>query len=194
MLKRIFRILKGITLLVVICVFSINLHVNATAEDYLFYINDNIPKATYGLVLGTSKFVMGGGKNVYYQERIEVAATLFNTNKIDTIIVSGDNREADYNEPKRMKASLMELGIPVSFILEDKKGINTLQSIKNFKVAHPNKNLIIITQKAHNQRAVYYAHKNNINVIGINTSKTHFLGDTKMFMREYLAKVKAFLV
>lgn len=193
-LKKAIRLVKKAIILSCICVFVINLYINHTANNNLYELKGNIPKNTYGLVLGTSKYVMGGGKNVYYNERIETAAGLYKSNKIDTIIVSGDNRESNYDEPARMKASLVKLGVPENRIIEDERGINTLQSIRNFKATHPDKSVTIITQESHNQRAVYYAHKNHINAIGVNTSKTYFMDDTKMYLRELMAKVKAFMV
>lgn len=173
---------------------AINLYVDARVTGYLYPVDQKIPKSTYGLVLGTSKFVKGGGKNIYYEERIKTAADLYNMGKLDTIIVSGDNREENYNEPERMKRSLIELGIPRSIIIEDGDGLNTQKSVLNFKSNHGNQKVTIISQKFHNQRAVYYGRKNDLKAIGANASESGFLDDTKMFFRENLAKVKAVFI
>lgn len=192
MAKKLLTLLKKTLVLTFIGVTAINLYINAKVTGYLYPIDQNIPKSTYGLVLGTSKFVKGGGRNIYYEERIRAAADLFKMDKVDTIIVSGDNLEVYYNEPERMRASLTELGIPVSIIIKDGNGLDTQRSILNFNEKYPGHKVAIISQKFHNQRAVYYARKNGLRAIGANASESGFFDDTKMFLREYLAKVKAF--
>jgi SanA protein len=189
--EKLLTILKKALVLLVVGATVTNLYVNAKVTGYLYPADENIPKSTYGLVLGTSKFVKGGGKNIYYEERIKTAAELYTMGKVDTIIASGDNREENYNEPGRMKRSLIELGIPSSIIIEDKDGLDTQRSILNFKSKYENQKVTIISQKFHNQRAVYYAQKNNLWAIGANASESNFFDDTKMYIREYLAKVKA---
>lgn len=188
MFKKLFRLV----FLVILVIAAINIYIDFKARDFLFDHTNAIPDNTYALVLGTSKYVVGGGKNSYFESRMKAAEQLLSAKKVDTIIVSGDNREENYNEPKRMKQALIELGVPEGLILEDKSGTKTDFSIRNFKTKYPQQGVTIVTQKFHNQRAVYTARKNDINAVGFNADDIGFLRDKKTHMREWFAKVKAF--
>lgn len=192
-LKRIIKKLFLLALIGIVFIVSINTYINNYASDFLFNDIDALPKTSYGLVLGTSKYMIGGGKNPYFEARIESAAQLYKAKKIGTILVSGDNREANYNEPDRMKQALIELGVPENDIIEEKNGYNTINSIRNFKNLYPDEKVTIITQKFHNERAVFFALKLDIEAVGFNAPDINFLRDPKTHIREWFAKIKALL-
>ncbi|WP_185872193.1 SanA/YdcF family protein [Blattabacterium cuenoti] len=153
--------------------------------DYVNYI----PYNTFGVVLGTSKYLHGGGVNAYFKYRIDAAYYLFYHKKIRYIIVSGDNREKNYNEPKMMKKELIKKGIPSCFIYEDCYGINTLQSIlRVYKIFHQ-KRFTIISQKFHNERAIFIGNCLGLDVIGFNAKNLYF--DSRIQLREIFARIKA---
>ena len=72
-----------------------------------------------GLLLGTSPRVKGGKTNPYFKNRIDAAAELFESGKIKYILISGDNRRHNYNEPQAMKDSLVNRGIPKESLVLD---------------------------------------------------------------------------
>lgn len=192
-IKKGIKKLLALFLIGVAIVVSINVYINMYASDFLFDEVETIPESPYGLVLGTSEYLIGGGKNKYFEARIESAAQLYKSNKIDTIVVSGDNREANYNEPERMKNALIELGVPESNIVEEKEGYSTINSIRNFKNLYPGEKVTIITQKFHNERAVYFALKLDMEVVAYNATDIGFSRDPKTHIREWFAKIKALL-
>ncbi|WP_238784944.1 SanA/YdcF family protein [Blattabacterium cuenoti] len=148
-----------------------------------------IPYSTYGVVLGTSKYLQGGGLNVYFKYRIDAASCLFHHKKIRYIIVSGDNREKNYNEPKMMKKELIKKGIPSNFIYEDLYGVNTLSSVlRVYKIFHQKK-FTIISQKFHNERAIFIGNCLGLEVVGFNAKNISH--DSKTQLREIFARIKA---
>ncbi|WP_341654835.1 ElyC/SanA/YdcF family protein [Blattabacterium cuenoti] len=148
-----------------------------------------IPYNTFGVVLGTSKYLHGGGINAYFKYRIDAAYFLFRNKKIRYIIVSGDNREKNYNEPKMMKKELIKKGIPSHFIYEDFYGISTLYSILRVHKVFHQKKFTIISQKFHNERAIFIGNCLGLDVIGFNAKSLSF--DRKIQLREVLARIKA---
>ncbi|WP_185876802.1 SanA/YdcF family protein [Blattabacterium cuenoti] len=154
------------------------------------YINC-IPYNTFGVVLGTSKYLHGGGINAYFKYRIDAAYYLFSHKKIRYIIVSGDNREKNYNEPKTMKKELIKKGVPSHFIYEDTNGINTLQSIIRVYKIFNQKKFTIISQKFHNERAIFIGDFLGLDVVGFNARNLDF--DSKIQFREIFARIKVFL-
>ena len=89
-------------LLLAASVWAIDYWVTHSTRAQQYTDADTIPKNKVGLLLGTSKYLNGGGINPYYQYRIDAAVMLFNAGKIDFILVSGDNSAVNYNEPERM--------------------------------------------------------------------------------------------
>ncbi|WP_238785682.1 SanA/YdcF family protein [Blattabacterium cuenoti] len=149
-----------------------------------------VPYNTFGVVLGTSKYLHGGGVNAYFQYRIDAACSLFYHKKIRYIIVSGDNREKNYNEPKMMKKELIRKGIPSHFIYEDFYGINTLQSVLRVYKIFNQKRFTIISQKFHNERAIFIGNCLGLDIIGFNAKNLSF--DSKIQLREVFARIKVF--
>ncbi|WP_238785395.1 SanA/YdcF family protein [Blattabacterium cuenoti] len=152
---------------------------------------DNIPYNTYGVVLGTSKYLHGGGINVYFKYRIDAASFLFFNGKIRYIIVSGDNRDITYNEPKMMKKELIKKGVPSRFIYEDLYGIDTLHSISRVYKLYNQMKFTIISQKFHNERAIFIGNCLGLDVIGFNAKSIPF--HLKIQIREILARIKVFI-
>ncbi|WP_185850964.1 SanA/YdcF family protein [Blattabacterium cuenoti] len=167
------------------CYFSVSLWSIKKNYDNV----QNIPYNTFGVVLGTSKYLYGGGINAYFKYRIDAAYFLFHRKKISYIIVSGDNREKNYNEPRMMKKELINKGIPSSFIYEDFSGICTLLSVLRVGKIFHQKKFTIISQKFHNERAVFIGNCLGLDVIGFNAKSLSF--DYKIQFREILARIKA---
>lgn len=163
------------------------------AEHKTFNEIDDIPHNRVGVVLGTSKYRVGKGTNLYFDYRIQAAVDLFFAGKIDFIIVSGDNRYVDYNEPQQMLEDLLDAGIPRDKIFLDYAGFRTLDSIiRAYKVFGQQK-FTVISQKFHNERAIYIAEKHGIDVIGFNAKDVTKSYGFKTNMREKLARVKVIL-
>ena len=103
------------------------------ARHYTYDQVDKVPYNRVAVVLGTSKYLSGGGPNHYFKYRIKAAAELYNNAKVDFIIVSGDNATVQYNEPRQMRRALIKAGIPASAIYMDFAGFRTLDSVVRAK-------------------------------------------------------------
>lgn len=152
-----------------------------------------IPKNRVGLVLGTSNRITDGSSNPYYTYRIEATITLFNAGKIDYILVSGDNGSIYYNEPNTIKKDLVDAGIPENLIFLDYAGFRTLDSMVRAKFIFGLDEVTVISQKFHNERAIYIAQKKGLNAIGFNAQDLSTSQGFKIQLREYLARVKVFI-
>jgi len=180
-------------LLLLLIIFFSNYLVNKNSEKYLYNDVHNIPKNKVGLVLGTIKTLEDGHLNLYFKYRIDVAEEIFKAKKIDYLIVSGDNSREGYNEPKDMKNSLIERGVPKDKIFEDFAGFRTLDSIVRAKEIFNQESFIIISQEFHNQRAIFIAQKKGLNCTAFNAKDVNSLSSLKVKIREYLARVKVIL-
>ncbi len=101
-------------------ILACSLVVTISTQTYIYDKVDEVPANKVGLLLGTSKYTLKGQINPFYQNRIEAAVSLFESGKIEYIIVSGDNRHRTYNEPREMRnATSWRRDIPADRIVAD---------------------------------------------------------------------------
>ena len=154
---------------------------------------EQIPEKKLALVLGTSKYLANGSENLFYTYRIEAVTQLYKAGKIKFILISGDNGTHRYNEPKMFKADLIARGIPEEVIFLDYAGFRTLDSIVRCKKVFGEDDFVIVSQKFHNERAIYLAHSHQIKAIGLNAKDIQGRYGIRTHIREYAARVKMFL-
>jgi SanA protein len=182
------------TVITVTGLIVINISIARQALPYLYNDIQKVPPKKAALVLGTSKYMIGGGKNYFYSYRIRAAAELFRTGKVKAIVVSGDNSTKYYNETSKMKKDLIKAGVPSRYITLDPLGVRTLDSVVRAEAIFDLKDYIIVSQKFHLERALFLAKAKGQKVIGFIAKDIP--GTTaayRMKAREYLARVKAFL-
>lgn len=155
-------------------------------------INAITPKKI-GLLLGTTKNLDNGQKNLYFYYRIDAAEALYKAGKIKYIIASGDHSKSYYNEPEDMKEELISRGIPAEHIFLDYAGFRTLDSVIRANAIFGQKDFIVISQKFHNERAVYLAQKNGLTAFGFNAKDVNKQAGLKTNIRECFARIKVFL-
>lgn len=146
-----------------------------------------------GLLLGTSKYVSSGGRNLFFKYRIDAAAQLYKTGKIQHVLVSGDNGHVSYNEPEQMRQELIKAGIPNNKITLDYAGFRTFDSVVRSKEVFCQDDIIIISQRFHLHRSLFIANRHKINATGFAAKDVPKSYAIKTTVREYLARVKALL-
>lgn len=191
-LKNTLKIVLVLLALGFIFIVWANHTIEYNTEDYVTENISKLPSEKVGLVLGTSKTMKNGGKNPYFYYRMDAAEELYKSGKITYIIVSGDNSTKDYNEPEDMQTVLVERGIPKSKIFLDFAGLRTLDSVVRAKEIFGQKSYIIISQRFHNERAVFLAQKKDITAYGFNAKDVDKKAGLTTNLREYLARVKVF--
>lgn len=183
-----------ITIIVIVAVVWIaNSVINNNTSALVYDDTTQIPYNKVALLLGTSKNLNSGQPNQYFANRIKATVDLYNAHKIEIIVISGDNSKKDYNEPLDMKTELIKQGIPEDKIYLDYAGFRTFDSVIRMNKIFGQKSFTIISQKFHNQRAVYIALKNNINAIGFNAKDVDAYNGFKTQLREKFARVKVFI-
>lgn len=180
------------TLLITLVLYS-NYIVANTAKGKTFSSVAEMPANKVGMVLGTSKFLRNGTINLYFEYRIQATVALYKAQKIQYVLVSGDNGNKNYDEPTAFKNELIARGIPAKRIFLDYAGFRTLDSVVRAKAIFSQEKYTVISQKFHNDRAIYLATKKNIEVVGYNAQDVVAYGGLKTKVREVFARTKAFL-
>ena len=170
------------------CILCIHKHVANYSDPFSYSSIDSIPHNHCALVLGTSKYLSNGRRNLFYTNRINATVQLYFCSKIDYIIVSGDNRNRNYNEPITMYNDLVAAGIPGRKIILDYAGFRTLDSVVRCKEVFGQDKFTIVSQQFHNQRALYIARKKDIEAIAFNAESDKEPLDYKVNLREIAAR------
>ena len=182
------------TVLTIIAFFLLsNIWVVQSTKDQVFFDSTALPNHRVGLVLGTSHRLTSGLPNPFFQKRIDMAAALYKSGKIDNLILSGDNRSIYYNEPMEMQKALIKLGIPAAAITLDYAGLRTLDSIVRSKKIFGQHEIIIITQPFHSYRALFIGNYYDIDAVAMVADEPALESSLKVRVREYFARSKAVL-
>ena len=182
-------ILVILAIIVALC----NISVDRNAEGRTFSNINDVPTMQTALLLGTNPKTRDGKRpSSFYLARINATAELYKHGKFRQLIISGDRREG-YDEPQTMRHDLIERGVPDSIIMMDGQGYRTLLSLRNSKQYFGIHDMIIISQKWHNERSIFLADKMNIKAVGYNADDIRHPRAIWTHIRELLARVKLFI-
>ena len=142
-----------------------NLIVHRAGADRVYGAIGDVPENRAGLLLGTSPYDPSGSPSRFFGERIDAAAELYHSGRIDFVIASGDNEHRTYNEPQYMRTALQESGVPQEAIVLDFAGFRTLDSVVRAKAVFQQEEFTIISQEFHTRRALFLAQSNGIDAV-----------------------------
>ncbi|MEV6691524.1 ElyC/SanA/YdcF family protein [Micromonospora sp. NPDC051196] len=153
-----------------------------------------VPDTPVALVLGT-RVQPDGTPAPFLTARLEIARELYATGKVQAILVSGDNMNADYNEPEAMQRWLVEHGVPADKVVLDHAGFDTYDSCARAKRIFGVERATVVTQQFHLARAVTVCRHLGVDAIGVGDETAREYARTWRISstREYGASVKAAL-
>ena len=197
--------IKKIAIIASICFFAVigiilvcHILVVNNAKNRTYDSIEDIPQKEIGLLLGTSPITPHGARNFYFENRIKAAAELYHAGKIKKILASGGDytmtEKHGCDEPTAMRDSLVAYVVPDTCIIVHWQGWRTINSIEAVKELYNFDNITIISQKYHNERALYQADHLGVTAIGYNAEPSPIRRNRiKNTIREYLARVKLFI-
>ena len=144
-----------------------------------------------GLVLGAS--VKAGEPNRVLRERLDTALLLYQEGKVQKLILSGDNRTIDYNEPEAMRRYLLEKEIPERDLILDYAGRRTYDSCFRAREVFEVSSLILITQDFHLPRALYLCNALGVDAIGVAADTNYPVQWLGSYLREIPATIQAWI-
>ena len=201
-MKKVYkRLALTVGILIVSCIVAMlicNQMVVNNAKGKVSSEIDFIKNNKVGLLLGTTPQArIGRITNYFFIYRIDAAEQLYKAGKIEKILISGDEKSLDgVNEPECMRDSLVARGVPASAIILDGKGYRTICSVINANKVYGLRSFTIISQKFHNERAIYQAEHLGLDVENIQAYNAKDPKSRRAYLttiREYFARVKMFL-
>jgi SanA protein len=149
------------------------------------------PRPRVAIVFGAS--VYQDDLSRMLEDRVKTAIALYKAGQVDRILVSGDNRTPEYNEPKAMAEYLVSHAVDQRDIVIDYAGRSTYETCKRAKEIFAVHQAILVTQRTHISRALYLAHKLGLDSLGVIADQQNYGGETSyQQLREVGASLKAF--
>jgi SanA protein len=192
-IKRILRITLYLSLLgfFIIVLTRIVFLIHASRQTFS---KDNVPTQRVAIVFG-AEVKKDGTPSVILRDRVETAVALYKSGKVEKLLMSGDNRFVDYNEPESMRQYALSLGIPDSDIVLDYAGRRTYDTCYRAKKIFGVSSAILITQGFHLPRALFLCNTLGVDAVGVEAENYYYLKRSRLFWnaRELLASVQSVL-
>ncbi|MBN1647613.1 MAG: YdcF family protein [Spirochaetales bacterium] len=181
-----------IALLLISMPVFINVYLKVSTRRRIFKSIHTVQNARVALLLGAKVFDNNEVSQEVY-DRIMKTAELYNSGKIDKVIISGDHGTKEYDEVNTIRSWMLKFPISEDDIFMDHAGFSTYESIYRAKEIFGVKSMIIVTQKFHLPRAVFIAGKMGISCQGFIADRKNYKLETSDTIREFLARAKDFI-
>ena len=156
------------------------------------YAAADVPARHVAIVFGAGLWQDGRATPVL-QDRVMAAANLYFAGKVEKILMSGDNRFADYNEPAVMREVALSLGVPEQAIVLDFAGRRTYDTCYRAGAIFGVRGAVLVTQRFHLVRALYTCRAMGMDAVGVVADRRPYGGETYYQLREAAAIVAAWL-
>jgi SanA protein len=136
---------------------------------------DDVPSRQVAIIFGAG-ILRNNRPTPALADRVEAAAALYHAGKAQKLLMTGDNRFVDYNEPEVMRRYAQELGVPAEAIVLDYAGRRTYDSCYRARAIFQVEEAILVTQKFHQARAAYLCRQLGVQPVG-------FVADNRAYRR-----------
>ena len=91
------------------------------------FTKEGVPAGRVAIVFGAGLW-RDGTPTPVLEDRVRTAANLYFEGKVEKLLMTGDNRFVEYNEPESMRQFAISLGVPDEDIVLDYAGRRTYDS------------------------------------------------------------------
>ncbi|MBI2436773.1 MAG: YdcF family protein [Candidatus Magasanikbacteria bacterium] len=162
--------------------------------SHIYNSLESVPDSDVALVFGAG-LKKDGSLTDALRDRVLTGIELYQTGKIEKLLMTGDNGRERYDEVTAMKKLAIKNGIPDEDVILDYAGFSTYQSCYRARdIFELNKyDVIVVSQKFHLSRILYMCNSLGVKSVGFVADKHIYRGSTWWSIREALAKFKGFL-
>ena len=134
-----------------------------------------------------------GGPSPYLRARLDLARDLLAEDRARVVLVSGDNRTEQYDEPTAMKEYLVAAGVPAERVVLDHAGRDTYDTCVRAHKIFGVDEAVLVTQGYHLGRAVATCRAVGVDAVGVgdDSMRQYQISWYSGVAREYPANVKA---
>jgi SanA protein len=152
----------------------------------------NVPDRRVAIVFGAGLW-RNGSPTPVLADRVTMAANLYFTGKVEKLLMSGDNRFVNYNEPEAMRKLAISLGVPTEAIVLDYAGRRSYDTCYRAKAIFQVNQAILVTQAFHMPRVLYLCNLLGVDSIGVESNLRVYRKSSLLYWngRELFATVAA---
>jgi SanA protein len=191
-LKWTWRLIRTLILLGLLVLFLPRIITSVYAAFKAFPMED-VPADRVAIVFGAG-LRRDGGPTAVLRDRVQTAVQLYQEGKVEKLLMSGDNRFENYNEPEAMRRYAHSLGVPDEAIVLDYAGRRTYDTCYRARHIFGVESAILVTQKFHLSRALFTCNALGIKAVGVEADNYYYLKRSRLYwnIREQFATVTAF--
>jgi SanA protein len=134
---------------------------------------ETVKKGRIAIVFGAG-LQRDGSPSPVLKDRVATAAQLYFAGKVEKILMSGDNRFVDYNEPGAMQAYAISLGVPQNDIVLDYAGRRTYDTCYRAQKIFGVEEAILVTQRYHLPRALFICNGIGLKSVGVSADLQYY--------------------
>jgi SanA protein len=134
--------------------------------DQHIYSPEEVRQERVAIVFG-ARIYADGRLSPMLRDRVERAVQLYEEGKVDKLLLSGDNRTADYDEPGRMMDYALSRGVPAEDMQPDYAGRRTFDTCYRAREIFGLDSAVLVTQEFHLPRALFTCNQLGMDVVGV---------------------------
>ena len=169
MVKLLYRVISLFAILAVL-IFGFPVVLTRLMAWFRIFSLADSPKAPVAIVFGAG-LNYDGTPTAVLRDRVSTATDLYFDGKVQKLLMTGDNRFLDYNEPGGMYEYAVELGVPEEDIVLDYGGRRTYDSCYRAANVFGVTDAILVTQRYHLPRAIFLCNQLDIKSNGVIAEK-----------------------
>jgi SanA protein len=124
-------------------------------------------------------------------DRMETAIDLYQAGKVNKLLLTGDNRFVDYNEPAVMAEYALARGLPREDLVLDYAGRRTYDSCYRAGTIFGVEKAVLVTQVFHLPRALHTCDRLGVEAVGLVADRHRYRRAPWFNLRETMAMVRA---
>jgi SanA protein len=140
--------------------------VDTTYSERIYADVEQIPPRPVAIVFGAG-VTPAGRLSPILADRVNTAFRLYRAGRVNKLLLSGDDRSVNYNEPGSMAAYLRERGMPDADMVLDNAGRRTYDSCYRARHIFGVERAVLVTQNYHLDRAMFTCDRLGIDVVGL---------------------------
>jgi SanA protein len=158
----------------------------------IYELVDETPAMPVGIVFGAGYWPSGRLSDAL-ADRMDTAIDLYRVGKVNKLLLTGDNRFVDYNEPAVMSEYAQARGVPRGDLILDYAGRRTYDSCYRAGAIFGVARAVLVTQEFHLPRALYTCNQLHLEVVGVVADQHQYVRAPWYRIRETFAVARAWL-
>lgn len=161
------------------------------ANGRVFTDVNAVPAKPVAVVYGAG--IRNGQPTAVLYDRVAAAVALYKAGVVSKLLMSGDNRFANYNEPAAMRRTALQMGVPDEDIVLDLAGRSTYDTCYRAHDIFAVNSAVLVTQDFHLDRAITTCRVLGIDAVGFVADQRSYRGMVWFQFRELGATMNAFV-